>query len=299
MNRKVGGERIMPKGVYDHKHMKGDRNPMKRPEVAKKVSEALSGRIQSKESNAKRSESMMNHPVSKETGRKISKALTGRKLSKEHTKNTSIGVKLLWQDSGYREKQNHSREKNWKDHEFRGRMKKSHDSIEFREKQSQITAEMWKDPTYRKNHVDSLTTPEHRRKQGQSVKKRWQDPGFRERTLKAMFRSMELRPTKPEIILDKFLQQLLPNEYKYVGDGSFLVGYKSPDFVNINGQKKIIELFGDYCHSEKITGVPNDQHVRERKDIFKKYGYQTLIVWEYEISNLKMLKDKILRFNQS
>ena len=289
----------MPSGVYNHKHMKGDKNPMKRPDVAKKVSEALLGRTQSKESNAKRSESLMNHPVSKETGRKISKALTGRKLSKEHTKNTSLGVARLWQDPEYREKQNRSRAKNWKDPEFRKRMKESHNTAEFQEKQSQVTTELWKDPTYRKNHMDSLTAPEHRRKQGQSTKERWQDPEFRESTLKAMFRSMELRPTKPEIILDKFLQQLLPNEYRYVGDGSFLVGYKNPDFVNTNGQKKIIELFGDYWHSEEITGIPKEQHVQERKDIFKKYGYQTLIVWEYEINDLEMLKDKIIRFNQS
>jgi len=62
-----------------------------------------------------------------------------------------------------------------------------------------------------------------------------------------------------------------------------------PDFININGQKKIIELYGDYWHR-------NDDP-QDRIDLFAKYGYQTLIIWEHELKNEVELKDKLQEFS--
>lgn len=89
---------------------------------------------------------------------------------------------------------------------------------------------------------------------------------------------------------------MFPNQWKYVGDGSFLVEYKNPDFININGQKKIIEMFGDYWHGEERTGVPNEQHEQERIAHFAKYGYQTLVIWEHELEDTEVLLEKVLKF---
>ncbi len=72
---------------------------------------------------------------------------------------------------------------------------------------------------------------------------------------------------------------------------------KSPDFVNINGQKKLIELFGDYWHSKKITGKDETMEVNDRVNLFKQYGWDTLIIWEKELKNIDNLKNKILAFN--
>lgn len=127
--------------------------------------------------------------------------------------------------------------------------------------------------------------------------KNWQNPVWRERQLKAIFEGLKLRPTKPEKQLDKLLQKLFLNEYKYVGDGSFLVGYKNPDFININGQKKIIEHFG-YYHTEEYTGILNELNEQERIVHFAKYGYQTLIIWQYELEDVEKLKKKIIKFNE-
>lgn len=74
-----------------------------------------------------------------------------------------------------------------------------------------------------------------------------------------------------------------------LGDGSVILEGKIPDFININGQKKIIELFGNYWHKE------GDEQTR--KEYFNKYGYETLIIWEEEMKNLENVKNKLINFN--
>lgn len=126
--------------------------------------------------------------------------------------------------------------------------------------------------------------------------KHWQNLSYKNRVIRATILGNKRKPNKPEKFLDEILQQLFPNEWKYVGDGQVIIGGKCPDFININGQKKIIELFGDYWHGEERTGIPNEQHVKEKMDLFMQYGYHTLIIWEHELKNICEVVHKIERF---
>jgi len=72
----------------------------------------------------------------------------------------------------------------------------------------------------------------------------WKNPISQERLRKGMC----IKPNKVESFLGAVLDEMYPGEWKYTGDFSFMINGKSPDFVNCNGQKKIIELFGDYWH---------------------------------------------------
>lgn len=98
---------------------------------------------------------------------------------------------------------------------------------------------------------------------------------------------------KPETLLETLLQKLFPNEYKFVGDGKVLIDFFNPDFVNCNGQKKIIELYGDYWHN--IPKVKNRDYLRLKS--YTGYGYDTLIVWEHELKNIENLKKRLIIFN--
>ena len=55
-------------------------------------------------------------------------------------------------------------------------------------------------------------------------------------------------------------------------------------------------MFGDYWHGEERTGVPEDQHERERIQIFENEGWQCLVVWEHELKGLGSLTQKIEGF---
>jgi len=107
-------------------------------------------------------------------------------------------------------------------------------------------------------------------------------------------------PNKPEKLLRKLLNEFLPSEYKFVGNNKIVIDTFNPDFVNCNGQKKIIELFGCYWHKCSQCGFGNERTLdKKRLGVYKKFGYKTLIVWEHELKNLDKVKDKILKFNKS
>lgn len=54
-------------------------------------------------------------------------------------------------------------------------------------------------------------------------------------------------------------------------------------------QKKLIDFFGRCWHK------PEDEETRIVH--FRQYGFNTLIIWEEELSNLEILKEKIRTFN--
>lgn len=128
--------------------------------------------------------------------------------------------------------------------------------------------------------------------------KRWKDPIYREKQIKASFKGSAIKPNRSEKKLDRLLQKLLPNEYKFVGNGQVILGGFCPDFVNCNSQKKLIELYGDYWHSKKWTGRTKKQEEQRRIKHFAKYGYKTLIIWEYELNDLDGIEKKVLTFNK-
>ena len=70
--------------------------------------------------------------------------------------------------------------------------------------------------------------------------------------------------------------------YKYTGDGSFLIGYKNPDFININGEKKLIEVWNIYHHQ--------GNYVEKRRNYFNKYGWESYFFIGQKIDKEKILK---------
>jgi very-short-patch-repair endonuclease len=101
------------------------------------------------------------------------------------------------------------------------------------------------------------------------------------------------KPTRPEIMLRNFLEVWFPNQFKYVGDGSFIINGFNPDFIRVNGERLAIEMFGDYWHTKKAN-TPFDTE-EGRKKLFSDFGWRLIIVWEHEIyTNPKKVKAKII-----
>jgi len=99
-----------------------------------------------------------------------------------------------------------------------------------------------------------------------------------------------MRPNKPErIMINLIKKNNLP--FNYTGDGQVIIGGFNPDFLSKN-PKQIIEVFGDYWHNlPKIKS-------RDKKRFweYKKYGYETLVVWEHELKNPFQVLNKIREF---
>lgn len=69
----------------------------------------------------------------------------------------------------------------------------------------------------------------------------------------------------------------------YDGDYS-----SASSFINVNGLKLIIEVFGNYWHQ--------GEDAQGRIDIFSKFGYRTLVIWETELKDIVSIVRRIGAF---
>lgn len=121
----------------------------------------------------------------------------------------------------------------------------------------------WKNPEYREKML--LILKENFKN---SSKERWSDREFREKQLSKMMGGLSKRPTS----LEKQMIGLIRTHnlpYKYTGNGDFWIGGKNPDFVNINGEKKLIEV-GNVFHHQ-------NGYEEKRRKHFAKYGWKSYI----------------------
>lgn len=100
-------------------------------------------------------------------------------------------------------------------------------------------------------------------------------------------KGLNLKPNKLEKKLNEIIQDIIPGEFEFNGDYRLgvIVDRMIPDFVNVNGKKKVIDLFGDYWHEK--------QEEQERIDRMKKKGWECLVIWEHELKNIENVKNKI------
>lgn len=172
------------------------------------------------------------------------------------------------------------------------------DNPETREKWIKANRKSWQDPI-------------RRAKTSERFKQMWRNPIYRAKAVetsrifwnsdspevnkarRAMMAGMNIRPNKPELVVFNLLNSDYPTEWKYTGDGKIIIGGLNPDFFNVNGKKLIIEVFGDYWHTQKLKPYRINEG---RVDVYAKYGYKTLIIWERETKSIGLLKDKIKRF---
>jgi len=233
-------------------------------ETKQKISEANKGRVVSEDTRRKISESLMDHiganlgkKFSEEHRRKISEAHKGKTVSNETRRKLSIIVKEQWEDPEYRKRMSeaHVGQNPW------NRGIPCPISEETKQKMSE-------------SHKDKTVSEETKRKIGEKAKARWSDPEYKTRVVKKVMKAWQMRPNKKEqFLIDLFEENGLP--FRYVGDGSLIIGGKNPDFSDGNG--RLIEHYGEYFHR-------NDDP-QERIDFFKGFGYDCLVVWESELSN--------------
>jgi len=124
-------------------------------------------------------------------------------------------------------------------------------------------------------------------KMSKSQLKILQSPEKREEYLRRILDKINIRPNKSELLLDNILQTNFPNQWKYTGDFSVVIGGKSPDWTNINGQKEVILLHGIYWHLWKLQ-KQNPSLTKadvEKADVkhYENFGFKCHIFWDRDI----------------
>ena len=119
-------------------------------------------------------------------------------------------------------------------------------------------------------------------------KQQWQNPEFVHKMMKAW----NTKPNKKEMELSDILCNLCPGQFEYNGDFSLGITLSGciPDFVNVNGKKQVIELFGEYWHRTPERGE------KEKLRRYHAVGWDCLIIWCNELKDTETLEDKIRVF---
>jgi len=110
---------------------------------------------------------------------------------------------------------------------------------------------------------------------------------------------MLLQNNRPNALEQRFIDMIEKHNlpYKYVGDGRFLIGGRNPDFMNINGQKKLIEVFGIYYHSPlKNPKIRWKSTYNETIRHYKKHNYKCMIIWDYELNDEKNIMERLKNY---
>lgn len=132
------------------------------------------------------------------------------------------------------------------------------------------------------------------RSRSETLKRNWRRREYRRKVVRGVLESSFKRPTGAEAKLIEIIEKnALP--FKYVGNGQQVIAGLCPDFVH-NGDRMVIEVFGDYWHSEKNPKLTWNRTVEGRKKIFSKAGYRTLIIWEHELEDEASVLRKVSSF---
>jgi very-short-patch-repair endonuclease len=143
-------------------------------------------------------------------------------------------------------------------------------------------------PFYGKKHSE-----ETKQKLRNKHKKWWLIPENRIKILNEVMLQKRLdglmkRPTSLEKqMIDIIEKHNLP--YRYTGDGAVLIGYKNPDFVNVNGEKICIEVANTIHHAI--------DYETKRKEHFKKWGWDCIVFRTNKLIEEEVLQ-KINSFNE-
>lgn len=237
-------------------------------------------------------EAWKNSPQYEELREKHRRRAKHRWQNEEYQERQRESRKQIHQSKECREKKRQVMLKVWQNEEYRKKhrekLRQAHHSEESREKKRQAMLEVWRDEEYRKKHqaevCQACQSQEFKEKMRQVLRHLWQDPEYAQRVLTSLHQQ-----TQPERQIEHLLDRLFPGEYQYVGLGEVIIGGKIPDFININGQKKIIEVYGDYWHQ-------NDDP-QERIDFFHRYGFDCLVIWESELQEVDSVVEKLVEFH--
>lgn len=92
-------------------------------------------------------------------------------------------------------------------------------------------------------------------------------------------------PNKPELrfieICDKYN---LP--FKYNGDGQLWIGKVNPDFIENNGRKIAVDIFGCYWHSPLFRrNISYCQTLEGREKILASHSWKLIVFWDSELNS--------------
>ena len=228
---------------------------------------------------------------------------TKAKLRKVH-----LGVTEPPRSDSFRQKVSELAKIRWANPEFKARMlpilkansAKGADKVRGEKrspecclKHSELSKKQWQSGSYAQEKVKSQLRarnrdPEFLKLLSETRKTNWKDPKYRESVVKAVMKACYAKPNKAESYLMRLLDSVCPGQYEFTGNGRIILNGMCPDFTNMNGQKKVVEMFGTYWHQGENPQV--------RIGRYAEVSYKCLVIWEHELKDREAVTEKIIAF---
>lgn len=221
----------------------------------KKISNTLKGRIIFDKWREKIGKANKGFRHTKEAKEKIVKALIGRPVSKETRRKISNANKGRHLTEDQKKHVSEIQKGRHSSQEAREKNRLAHLGIRLSEETKQKISKANKGRKFTAKQIKSFL----RRHIPSSLEKKFQD------------------------IINKYG---LP--YKYVGNGTFILGNCNPDFININNDKIAIEVYARYYKKRNYQDI--DKWREERRNCFKRYGWDLIFFNEVEVNENYILK---------
>lgn len=141
-------------------------------------------------------------------------------------------------------------------------------------------------PRYGKRHTERA-----KEKMRKSALINWANRRYKERMVKLILCGQNIKPNGSERKLIKIIEN---NNFPftYVGDGKVVIEGFCPDFIDNDGSKRVIEVFGDYWHNLPEIMKRDEKRLKA----YKNYGFETLIIWEHELKDINVVIQKVKEF---
>lgn len=233
----------------------------KDPEYRKKMSQrkGFLGKTHTKESNEKNRISHLGRHHTKEAIRKISEANKGKNNSmfgKTHSEQAREKIRL-------------------------SKLGKKAPKV------SETRKRLFAEGNLKVNFKGKHHTEETKKRIGLNNHKLWEDPNsiynskeWRENHTIVSLKGLIKRPTSYEKKISELcIDNNLP--FIYNGNGTFLIGYKNPDFIN-EKDKVAIEVYNDYFKIRDFGSC--EEYEKQRGDYFAKRGWRTIFIRNNEIN---------------
>lgn len=167
--------------------------------------------------------------------------------------------------------------------------KKQRNTSSYKLKHGKIIKKRWEDKAYKNKMKIALKGWKHSDKSKLKMSLAKKGKKIPDKQRRKMLQH-SYSQNKMEKQFENFLNIHCKNIYKYVGNGQIFINGFVPDFIN-KKEKKLIEFFGDYWHKN------TKEKDKLRLKTYKKYGYNTLVVWQSEWKhNTKKVINKVKKF---
>lgn len=144
------------------------------------------------------------------------------------------------------------------------------------------------------DRTGSITSEETKRKLRKiGIEKWYNDEEYRKKVITNAVKGLLKRPTSYEKkIAELCIENSLP--FIYTGNGTFLINFKNPDFVNFK-DRVVIEVFYSWFKIRDYGSVENYKEFCRKK--YNPKGWKVIFIDENEIDNKELCLNKIITFS--